>query len=34
MVKKALIAAGEFDTIRTLAARAREIACAARPTVA
>ena len=34
MVKKALIAAGEFDTIRTLAAQAREIACAARPTVA
>ena len=34
MVKKALIAAGEFDTIRTLAAQAREIACAARPGVA
>jgi 2-dehydro-3-deoxyphosphogluconate aldolase/(4S)-4-hydroxy-2-oxoglutarate aldolase len=34
MVKKALIAAGEFDTIRTLATQAREIACAARPTVA
>ncbi len=34
MVKKALIAAGEFDTIRTLAAQAREIACATRPTVA
>ena len=31
MVKKALIAAGEFDTIRALAAQAREIACAARP---
>ena len=29
MVKKALIAAGEFDTIRRLAAQAREIACAA-----
>ena len=34
MVKKALIAAGEFDTIRRLAVQAREIACAARPTVA
>jgi 2-dehydro-3-deoxyphosphogluconate aldolase / (4S)-4-hydroxy-2-oxoglutarate aldolase len=34
MVKKALIAAGEFDTIRTLAKQAREIACAARPAVA
>ena len=34
MVKKALIAAGEFDTIRTLATQAREIACAARPNVA
>jgi 2-dehydro-3-deoxyphosphogluconate aldolase / (4S)-4-hydroxy-2-oxoglutarate aldolase len=34
MVKKALIAAGEFDTIRTLAGQARAIACAARPTVA
>ena len=34
MVKKALIAAGEFDTIRTLATQAREIACAARPAAA
>jgi 2-dehydro-3-deoxyphosphogluconate aldolase / (4S)-4-hydroxy-2-oxoglutarate aldolase len=34
MVKKALIAAGEFDAIRRLAAEAREIASAARPTVA
>ena len=34
MVKKALIAAGEFDTIRMLATQAREIACATRPTVA
>jgi len=33
MVKKDLIAAGAFDTIRTLATQAREIACAARPTV-
>jgi 2-dehydro-3-deoxyphosphogluconate aldolase/(4S)-4-hydroxy-2-oxoglutarate aldolase len=33
MVKKDLIAAGAFDTIRGLAAQAREIACAARPTV-
>ncbi|MGD0997624.1 MAG: bifunctional 4-hydroxy-2-oxoglutarate aldolase/2-dehydro-3-deoxy-phosphogluconate aldolase [Thermoleophilia bacterium] len=32
MVKKDLIAAGAFDTIRRLAAEAREIACAARPT--
>ncbi len=34
MVKKALIAAGEFDTIRRLAAQAREIAAAARPAAA
>ncbi len=31
MVKKDLIAAGKFDTIRALAAQAREIASAARP---
>jgi 2-dehydro-3-deoxyphosphogluconate aldolase/(4S)-4-hydroxy-2-oxoglutarate aldolase len=33
MVKKDLVAAGAFDTIRELAAQAREIACAARPAV-
>ena len=34
MVKKDLVAAGAFDTVRELAAQAREIADAARPAVA
>ena len=33
MVKKDLIAAGAFDAVRALAAQARAIACAARPTI-